>query len=145
MMIEINQVPYHHETDIRVRFCETDANQHVSQASYAIYFEEARTAFLETLSGPHFDWWGEDHTLVLAQQCLIYRKPAFYRQVLRLYSTVKRIGRSSLDLLHVAVLKEDTRAVIAESTSTVVLIDIRAGHSIPWPEDFRERATTLLP
>lgn len=144
MIIEINQVPYHHETDIRVRFCETDANQHVSQASYAIYFEEARTAFLETLSGSHFDWWGKDHTLVLAQQCLVYRKPAFFRQVLRIYSTVKRIGRSSLDLIHVAVLDGDHDTVVAESTSTVVLIDIHTGQSLSWPDDFRRRVQALL-
>ncbi len=145
MRIEINQVVYDHETDIRVRFCETDANQHVSQASYAIYFEEARTAFLESLSGPQFHWWADGHTLVLAQQCLIYRKPAFFRQTLTVYSAVKRLGRSSLDLTHAAVLRGDPNSVIAESTSTVVLVNTHTNQSMAWPEDFRSRITAMLP
>lgn len=142
--MEINQVGYHHETDIRVRFCETDANQHVSQASYAIYFEEARTAFLESLSGPQFHWWADDHTLVLAQQCLMYRKPAFFRQTLTIYSAAKRIGRSSLDLMHMAVLRGNPESVIAESTSTVVLINSETNQSMPWPDEFRRRVSTML-
>ena len=82
--------------------------------------------------------------MVLAQQCLVYRKPAFFRQVLRIYSTVKRIGRSSLDLIHVAVLDGDHDTVVAESTSTVVLIDIHTGQSLSWPDDFRRRVQALL-
>ncbi len=144
MTIEINQVRYQHETDIRIRFCETDANQHVSQASYAIYFEEARIAFLESMADPAFRWWTNDHTLVLAQQCLIYRKPAFFRQTLTVLSGVQRIGRSSLDLVHVAVLREDRNAVIAESTSTVVLIDSRTNRSLPWPDNFRTQVGIAL-
>lgn len=35
-----------YETAVKVRFCETDALGHISNISYFIYLEEARTDFL---------------------------------------------------------------------------------------------------
>ncbi|MHB1611696.1 MAG: acyl-CoA thioesterase [Sulfobacillus sp.] len=136
---------YHHETLVRVRFCETDANQHVSQASYVIYLEEARIAFLESLASRGFDWWNDDHTLVLVQQCVTYKRPAYFRQTLKVYTRPTRLGRSSLDLHHVIVLLDNLDIVIAESTSTVVFLEISSGSSMPWPESFRQTVETLMP
>ncbi len=133
-----------HETEIRVRFCETDANRHVSQVSYIIYFEQARTEFIDTLVGEGFDWWSAGFSLVLAQQSVSYLAPAYYRQTLIVYTGVAAIGRSSLNLYHLVIDKE-SGTLLANQESTVVLIDAHSQKSHSWPDSFRATVTPLLP
>lgn len=132
-----------HETEIRVRFCETDANKHVSQVSYVIYFEQARTEFIDSLIGEDFDWWSERYSLVLARQSISYLAPAYFRQVLKVYTGIASIGRSSLNLYHLVIEKEHG-TLIANQDSTIVLIDQETQRSHAWPDSFRERVKALL-
>ncbi|WP_430626119.1 acyl-CoA thioesterase [Sulfobacillus thermotolerans] len=133
-----------HETIIRVRFCETDANRHVSQVSYAIYFEQARTEFFDALMDEGFDWWSSQFSMVLAHQSITYLAPAFYRQTLRIYTGVSAIGRSSLGLYHL-VVDSESGTLIANQDSTVVLVDALTQKSHSWPDSFRTKITPLLP
>lgn len=41
-----------YETQVKVRFCETDALGHINNTSYFIYLEEARIAFLKKWEHP---------------------------------------------------------------------------------------------
>lgn len=41
-----------YETQVKVRFCETDALGHINNTSYFIYLEEARIAFFEEMEHP---------------------------------------------------------------------------------------------
>ncbi len=132
-----------HETEIHVRFCETDANRHVSQVSYAIYFEQARTEFLDTLIGEDFDWWSDRYSLVLARQSISYLAPAYYRQVLKVYTGIASIGRSSLNLYHLVIEKEHA-TLIANQDSTVVLVDQATQQSHAWPDSFRNQVTATV-
>ncbi|HBQ94050.1 MAG: acyl-CoA thioesterase [Firmicutes bacterium] len=132
-----------HETEIRVRFSETDANKHVSQLSYVIYFEQARTELIDTLAGESFDWWSQNYSLVLARQSLSYLAPAFFRQSLKIFTGIASIGRSSLNLYHLIIEKEHG-TLIANQDSTVVLMDQDAQKNRAWPESFRDGVRGLL-
>ncbi len=139
----VGETTFVHESKIRVRFCETDANRHVSQVSYAIYFEQARTDFFDSLATDHFDWWSDRYSLVLAQQCINYLVPAHYRQTLRIVTGVSAIGRSSMGLYH-WITPDDDGPVMANQASTVVLVDAANQKSHPWPEEFRRAVAPLV-
>lgn len=133
---------YIYQTSAKVRFCETDANQHVSHVSYLIYFEQARTEFLESLSA-YFKWWDSDYTVVLARQAVSYRAPAYYGQLLDIYTGVARIGRSSLDLYYL-IRRRDQEEILTVGDSTVVLVNFATQRSAPWPDSFRQQVAQLL-
>ncbi len=132
-----------HETEIRVRFSETDANKHVSQVSYVIYFEQARTDFMDALATDDFEWWSPDYSLVLARQSISYLAPAFFRQSLKIYTGVASIGQASLNLYHL-IIEKDHGTLIANQDSTVVLLDQASQKSRAWPQSFRDAIQGLL-
>lgn len=141
-----------HHLAVRVRFAETDANGHVSQVSYLIYFEEARTDFLETLV-PGFEWFRPDRTLVLVRQWIDYVAPAYFPDRLDVASAMVRLGNSSVVMAH-EITRESTHdggegptsapTVIARGESTMVLVDGATQKSTPWDEVLRARLTALV-
>jgi acyl-CoA thioester hydrolase len=132
-----------HETEIRVRFNETDANKHVSQVSYVIYFEQARTDFIDTLATDTFEWWSPNYSLVLARQSISYLAPAFFHQTLKVYTGVTSIGQASLNLYHL-IIEKDHGTLIANQDSTVVLWDQNTQKSRAWPQGFRDAVQNIL-
>jgi acyl-CoA thioester hydrolase len=135
---------YPYTLPVRVRFCETDANGHVSQVSYLIYFEEARTRFMEA-EPIAFSWFRGDHQLVLARQWIEYLAPAYFPDALTVRSAPVRLGRSSLTMAHV-ITRDADDTVIARGESTMVLVAKATGHSTPWPERLRvSLAPTVRP
>lgn len=126
-----------HRLSLTVRFAETDANQHVSQVSYLIYFEEARTRLLAERV-PAFDWFGGQHTLVLVRQWIDYQAPAYFPDRLDVWSAPVRLGQSSIRLAHVITREEPGgHTAIAQGESTMVLVSAETGASLPWPDAVR--------
>lgn len=128
---------------MRVRFAETDANRHVSQVSYLIYFEEARTAMLAE-HVPTFDW-SSGHTLVLVRQWIDYVAPAHFPDRLDVWSCAVKLGTSSIRLAHI-ITRDDVGGTtrIAHGESTMVLVDAASGASQPWPDPMRAEWAALL-
>jgi acyl-CoA thioester hydrolase len=131
---------YPHQLPVRVRFCETDANGHVSQVSYFIYFEEARSRLMEALE---FPWFQGEYMLVLARQWADYLQPAFFPDRLTVYTAAVAVGRSSLRLVHRLTRAEDP-TVLCQGESTMVLVRQGDGRSAPWPETLRHRLDAWL-
>ncbi len=85
------------EIPVKVRFCETDALGHISNISYFIYLEEARTDFLAEVG------FGLDLTnwkIILASATCDFISQGYYNQKLIVQTEVGRIGNSSFQLLH---------------------------------------------
>ena len=141
---DIDDSQFPHRLRLRVRFAETDANRHVSQVSYLIYFEEARTALMAE-HVPTFDWFTGDHTLVLVRQWIDYLAPAHFPERLDVWSCAVTLGTSSIRLAH-AITRDDAGGTtrIAQGESTMVLVDAARGTSKPWPELVRADWTRLL-
>ena len=131
----VDPARYPHQLSVRVRFCETDANGHVSQVSYFIYFEEARSRILQSLD---FAWFTGRHMLVLARQWADYLAPAYFPENLTVYTAVVHVGRSSVRAVH-RIARADERIVLCQGESTMVLVDQNTQRSTPWPDDIRQR------
>lgn len=118
------------ETDIYVRFSETDAIGHVNNTSYFLYFEEARTKFFRTVfknKPPSFSF-------IIANINCTYLNEAFFGDELQVITYVEKIGTKSF--VTKQVLKNaDTDISIAEAESVIVSYDYTNKQSIEIPEE----------
>jgi len=115
-------------TEIRVRFCETDALGHVNNTSYFAYLEEARLDFLEET---HLD-----HCFILASTRCDFVAQAYYNQKLVVTTSIKKIGTKSFTLSH-EIIDKYTSKLIAQAEAVVVYFNFDTQQSEPLPRELR--------
>ncbi|MCH7872287.1 MAG: acyl-CoA thioesterase [Planctomycetes bacterium] len=120
-----------HETQVRVRYAETDAMGFLHHARYFIYFEEGRIDLLRQcgLSYREMEERGL-YYVVVTLQCR-YRLPARYDDVLTLRTTTERLTRVRID--HRYELLRDGM-LLADAVSTIACIDAQ-GKPTGLPDD----------
>jgi acyl-CoA thioester hydrolase len=116
-----------HRTPIQTRFGDTDALGHLNNASYAVYAEVGRLAFLEALGT-------EVRALILARLEVDFRRQTRFGEPVDVDTWVERVGTTSVTLRqHVRA----AGAVAAEVRSVVVHFDYAADRPAPWPDPVR--------
>lgn len=119
--------------DIYVRFCETDAGGHVSNTSYFLYFEEARTKFFETIGfGPNKR---SIHFIVAQTEC-DFLVQAYAAQILTVTTKVSRIGTKSYTMAH-EITDEKTGELIATGGAVIVCYNFATQESVEIPGKLR--------
>ncbi|MGA9172790.1 MAG: acyl-CoA thioesterase [Thermoactinomyces sp.] len=115
------------ETEIRVRFCETDALGHVNNTSYFIYLEQGRTEFFEEIvtSAELSDW-----PFILGHISCDFLRQAYYNQRLTVQTGVLRIGTRSVRLWQ-QILDRESGEAIARSESVMVYFNFLRQQSEP--------------
>lgn len=122
------------ETKVKVRFCETDALGHISNISYFIYLEEARTDFFIDLGfGADLDDW----KVILASAKCDFVRQGYYNQKLKVVSEVQRIGRSSFTIVH-KIQDAETGELIANGEASAVYFDFKEQKSETIPDNLRK-------
>jgi acyl-CoA thioester hydrolase len=81
---------------ISVRWRDLDAFNHVNNANYLTYLEEARLQWLQQVR----DWFSEESMPVLAASELQYRRPIEWPASLHVELRCTRLGTSSMTLAH---------------------------------------------
>lgn len=126
-----------HETNITVRFGETDLLGHVNNASYFSYLEHARVEFFKALSsdeGYQYDKW----QFILATIKCDFLKQAYFDQELTIDTKVSRIGNKSFTLKQ-PIYDKETGKLVADGESVIVYFDFDEQTSKPIPEVLRRR------
>lgn len=119
---------------LAVRFRDLDAMNHVNNAVYLTYLEEARLAFSRVMG---VDWARfREQGFVLARCEIDYRLPAVLGDVLRIGLQVGRVGRSSFDFLY-RIQRDSDGRLIAEAKTVQVCYDYRAQRPMRIPADWR--------
>ncbi|MCA1590122.1 MAG: acyl-CoA thioesterase [Acidobacteria bacterium] len=76
-----------HETEIRVRYAETDQMGIVHHANYLIWFEAGRSEFCRARGFSYKEMEEEDQALlVVAESYVRYKSPAHYDDILTAWS-----------------------------------------------------------
>lgn len=122
-----------YETGVKVRFCETDALGHISNISYFIYLEEARTDFFIELG---FGADLEDWKVILASAKCDFVRQGYYNQKLKVVSEVRKIGNSSFTIVH-RIEDEETGELIANGEASAVYFDFKEQKSERIPDNLR--------
>ena len=121
-------------TRLDVRWGDMDAFNHVNNAVFLSYLEEARLRWLQGLSGP----WLDDNTApLLAAAHVDYRRPIEWPCSLAIELYADRVGNSSLTLGHRIVDAADTTIVFSEGHTVMVWIDRRNGKGSKLPDAVR--------
>jgi acyl-CoA thioester hydrolase len=117
-----------------VRWRDLDAFNHVNNANYLTFLEEARLQWLQSLPGP---WVSEDVAPVLAAVQLNYRRPIEWpgQLVVELYG--ERVGNTSLTVGHRIVAADDGSIVYCDGHAVLVWIDRHSGKAAELPEAVR--------
>ncbi|PJK10693.1 thioesterase [Lysobacteraceae bacterium NML120232] len=121
------------------RWGDMDAMNHVNNAVYLRYLEEAR---IQWLNAQHTAWFDDRHVPVLAQAMLNYRLPITYPSTLLIELFTRRIGNSSLTVGH-RIKDQATGRLHCDGEVVVVWIDRTSGQASSLPEAVREAAEKI--
>jgi acyl-CoA thioester hydrolase len=121
---------------IEVRWRDLDTFNHVNNANYLTYLEEARLQWLRQVR----DWFNAESMPVLAASELNYRLPIEWPAQLRVQLVCERLGNSSLTLGHRIVDAADASRLYCEGRVVMVWMNPATGKPVPLPPTIREAA-----
>jgi len=122
------------EIVIEVRWGDMDAFNHVNNASYLRYIEEARVAWFRALLPER--WAKTDCAPILAAATVNYRHPIGWPERLRVRLLAEKLGTKSLTLGHRIENAAQEGLLYADGHTVMVWVD-RTGISIPLPPFIR--------
>jgi acyl-CoA thioester hydrolase len=112
-----------------VRFGDLDPNQHVNNASFAVYFETSRVSLIRD---PAFGLMPEGLSWVLAHLAIDFKAEVHWPGTVQLSLAVARLGRTSVTYDQ-AIFHNGTCA--ASAVSITVLVDRRSRKPTPLPDE----------
>ena len=121
---------------IEVRWRDLDAFNHVNNANYLTYLEEARLQWLRQVR----DWFNAQSMPVLAASELNYRQPIEWPAQLQVHLYCERLGNSSLTLGHRIVDAADASRLYCDGRVVLVWMNPATGKPVPLPPTIREAA-----
>ena len=122
------------EIAMDVRWGDMDAFNHVNNASYLRYIEEARVAWFRGLVPE--GWANGDCAPILAAATVNYRRPIGWPERLRITLHAEKLGTKSLTLGHRIESATPDGMLYADGHTVMVWVD-RAGASMPLPPFIR--------
>lgn len=126
-------MPESHDTQIRVRYAETDRMGYLHHAQFFVYFEQARTELLRQRGVSYRDIEDSGFLLVIIDLGCKYRKPALYDDLLTVRTTVERVTHVKIIHRYHAYRGEE---LLAEGHSTLACVD-REGRPQPLPASLK--------
>nr|WP_313066817.1 thioesterase family protein [uncultured Pantoea sp.] len=130
------------QTTIKVRGYHLDVYQHVNNARYLEFLEEARWQWLEEADA--FNWLiAQKLAFVVVNININYRRPAVLGDRLIIESEVSQLsGRSGIIAQRVLLAEDGT--LVADAMLTFVCIDLRTQKAVPLEGELRERLAALM-
>ena len=108
------------DTQIRVRYAETDRMGLLHHANYLVYFEQARTDLLRSEGKTYKDLEDAGYFLVITKVEVKYKSPAYYDDLLTVRTTVTRT--SPVRLEHKYEVFNPAGKSLAEGSSTLACV-----------------------
>jgi thioesterase-3 len=117
-----------HSIKIKIRGYHLDMYQHVNNARYLEFLEEARWNFIESKINLK-DWMKKGLGFVVANININYRKPASLDQIIEIQSSVSKINIKSATIGQKIYL-EGTDTLIADADITFVVVNTKTGKPV---------------
>jgi len=127
-----------HETEIRVRYAETDQMGIVHNANYLVWFEVGRSDFCRARGFSYKEMEAEENALmVVAESYCRYKSPAYYEDVLIVRTKVEEIRSRSLRFIY-EIFRPADEALLAEG-ETLHLVTDENKKLRSLPESYKEK------
>ena len=127
-----NHDAFKHWIELPVRFNDLDSLNHVNNAVFNSYFEEARLNFVQQIP----EWMNdisEGKSFVLRQAKIDYITPITYPEVLLIGSGIIRVERVRVSALQ-GIYSKSTHKLHAIAETTGVWFDLQTQRPAPLPE-----------
>lgn len=126
------------ETEIRVRYAETDKMGIVHHANYLVWFEVGRSEYCRARGFSYLEMEEKENALlVVAEVYCRYKSPAFYEDVLTVRAGVEDVRSRSLRFVYEIYRAADDK-LLAEGETLHVVTD-RNKKVRSMPEFYREK------
>lgn len=132
-----------HETRLKVRSYELDFFQHVNNAVYLNYIEQARVELLQSAGFALEDFLAQKILPVVVNVNINYRQASFLSDELVIFTHVSRIGTSSFAMRHEAYNLTHGNVPSFDADVTHAVIDTTTGKSTPIPDKLRQKLSTI--
>ncbi|HAZ4813869.1 TPA: YbgC/FadM family acyl-CoA thioesterase [Enterobacter cloacae] len=130
------------QTKIKVRGFHLDVYQHVNNARYLEFLEEARWDVLE--NSESFQWLtAHNIAFVVVNININYRRPAVLGDVLTVTSQVQQLNGKSGVLSQIVTLDPEGQ-VVADALITFVCIDLKTQKALPLEGELREKLELMI-
>ena len=131
------------DIEFRVRYGETDQMGVVYHAEYLAWCEMGRTEYIRALGLPYAEMERRGTALAVAEASLRYHSPARYDEVVRVRTTLGRVGSRAVEFDYL-ITSAATGARLASARTTLVAID-RQGKATTIPPEIREILARPIP
>ena len=125
------------ESEIRVRYAETDAEGVVYYANHFIYMEVGRVNFLRALGLDRSHWDRAGWGLVIVEASCRYRSPARFDDLLVIRTWLEEVHRTSFVFGYEIVHKEEGR-LVAEGRTVQVFVDLQTMRPVRLPPEIHD-------
>ncbi|WP_449551255.1 YbgC/FadM family acyl-CoA thioesterase [Lelliottia amnigena] len=130
------------QTQIKVRGYHLDVYQHVNNARYLEFLEEARWDGLD--NSESFRWLtAQNIAFVVANININYRRPAVLGDRLTVTSQVQQLNGKSGVLSQIVTLDPEGQ-VVADALITFVCIDLKTQKALPLEGELREKLELMI-
>ena len=111
-----------HETEIRVRYAETDKMGIVHHANYLVWFEAGRSEFCRAREFSYKEMEADGLLMLVAESYLRFKSPAFYDDILIIRTKVSEVRSRSIRFVYEVYRPED-EVLIAEGETMHLMTD----------------------
>ena len=111
-----------HETEIRVRYAETDKMGIVHHSNYLIWFEAGRSDLCRARGFSYIQMEADNALMVVAESYVRYKSPSFYEDVLTVRTQLAEIRSRSIRFVY-EVFRASDETVIAEGETLHLVTD----------------------
>ncbi len=127
-----------HETEIRVRYAETDKMGIVHHSNYLIWFEAGRSELCRARGFSYKQMEEQDNALmVVAETYCRYKSPAYYEDVLTVRTQVAEIRSRSIRFIY-EIYRNSDDTLLAEGETLHLVTDENKKVKL-IPDIYRER------
>ncbi|TYZ11871.1 acyl-CoA thioesterase [Hymenobacter lutimineralis] len=129
---------YSHDTQIRVRYAETDQMGYVYHGNYAAYFEVARTEAFRQLGIRYKDMEADGVGMPVGELRTRFRRPARYDDLLTVRLLLKQPAEGSRVLFEYEIYNE-AQELLTEGHTLMVFVNAATGRPVPMPADIQAK------
>lgn len=120
---------------IHIRWADIDALQHVNNAVYLSYFEQARIDYFREV----VRWNWDEVGMILASNTIHYLEPLFPRDKAAVHMRTSRLGNKSFEMEYLVVKQTSGgEKIITVASAVLVVYDYRNDRTIPLPTPYRD-------
>lgn len=123
------------ETQVRVRYAETDAMGVAHHTSYFVWFELGRTEYTRAIGLPYREVEDNGVRLVVIEACARFHRPARYDDLVVIRTSVRDVRNATLTFAYEVALGSDG-ALLVEGETVHAATDL-AGRARRIPEEVR--------